>query len=218
MKNCPSCKIKFNTSEEQCPLCQNLLKGHGSNDVFPTNIKFKTDSAIFKTLLFISAVITILSIFIELYFSNSLKYTMLIFGGLISNLFVVYFILKNNQNVLKMVEKYGLLLVMLTLLWYIATKEVIITNYVIPLLCIFELVFILISFMVMKRNYVVNHLSLILLNIFLQFLPILLVLLGWTTYDFLSYISFVCALIIMVGLLIFFHDEIKSELKKIFDI
>lgn len=218
MKKCTSCKISFNTSEELCPLCQNKLKGNKYDNIFPVNIRLKTNELIYKILVFISLATVILSTFIELYLSKNIRYTFIIFEAIVTNLVIVYFILKNHQNVLKMFEKYGLFLVILTLLWYFITKSVIITNYIIPSLCIFELVFNLITFIVLKHNYIVNFLGLLLINVILLIVPILLVLFGCTTFKLLSYICFVAALIIIVGLLIFYFDEIKEEFIKIFNV
>ena len=78
MKRCNKCKINFNTRDNICPLCQNNLIGTNDEDIFPENINLKTNTLILKSLLFISLSTTIISIFIELYVSSSLHYTLFI--------------------------------------------------------------------------------------------------------------------------------------------
>ena len=218
MKICNNCHIKFNTDETLCPLCQNELVGKNIERIFPINIRLKTNTTILKILLFISLVTSIIVGFIELCISKQLHYTWFVLGGLLTNYILVYFILKNKQNVLNLFGKYGLTLILLSLIWYIATKNTIITNFIIPSICIFELLFNLITFIILKSNYLVNYLNIILLNILLLILPMILILLRCTTFNILSYICFVLALIILLGLIMFYFSEIKNELKKLFNI
>lgn len=218
MKKCTNCNIKFNIEEQYCPLCQNKLLGKCTEKVFPSNVRLKTNVFILKLLFFVSLVLIIISGFIELYVSGKIYYSLFIIGGLLTNYIIVYYILKNKENVLNLFGKYGLILIILSFIWYVATKNVIITNYIIPFFSIFELIFNVVSFIILKNNYIVNYLKLILLNILLLILPVILLLFKCTTYNLLSYICFLFALIILVGLIIFYFDEIKMEFKKIFNI
>lgn len=218
MKKCNSCNIEFNTSEKICPLCQNKLIGKEEYLVFPENIRFNTSNLIFKIVLFSSFVIAIISGFIELNIHPSLNYTFYISFSLFTNLCIVYFILKNASNILKMLEKYGVTLIVLTLIWYFVTREKVIPNYIIPTIALFELIFNFICGIILKRTYLTRYSGLILLNLFLLFLPIFLVLFGLTTNSLMSYICLVCGLITIVGLAIFYHDEIKEELTKLFNL
>ena len=218
MKKCNKCNIKFNTTETICPLCQNKLEKESIDKVFPTNIRLKTNAIILKCLLFISLAISIIAGAIELYISNNLYYCLFIIGGLFTNYVFLYFILKNKENVLNFFGKCGVVLILLSLIWYIATKNTIITNFIIPSICIFELLFNLITFIVLKRNYVVNYFNLIILNVLLLIVPLILILLNCTTFNLLSYICFILDIIVLIGLVIFYFDDIKTELNKLFNI
>lgn len=218
MKKCASCNIDFNTNEELCPLCQNKLTGINKTKVFPTNIRLRTNIIILKWLLFISIVISIIVTFIEFYTSHKIWYSLFIIGGLFTNYIIIHYILKYKENILKLFGKYGVILITLSLIWYIATKNTFITNFIIPTFCILELLFNVITFIVLRTNYLVKHLNLILLNILLVLVPMALILFKCTTFDILSYISILFALIVLVGLVIFYFDEIKIEMKKIFNI
>lgn len=218
MKKCNSCNIEFNTIEKLCPLCQNKLSGESKNIVFPKNIRLNTNTLILKILLFSSVVICILSSFLELYVMGVLKYNIYVYLGFITNYCVIYFILKNSKNILGMIERYGIVLITFTLIWYFVTKSHIITNYIIPSIALFELVFNLIIGIILRKNYLIKYSGLILVNIILLILPVLLVLFGLTTNNLMSYICLTFALITISGLLIFFLDDIKEELSKIFNI
>jgi len=218
MKKCNSCKIEFNTSENLCPLCQNQLMGNCENDVFPKNVRFSTNSLILKLLLFCSIVVALIVGFIEVYNTHALKYTLYTSLGLITNFCVIYFILKNYQNVLKMFGKYGFILIVLILIWYFVTKNTIIMDYIVTSICLLELLFNFVTGLVLKRSYLVKYSSIIVMNIFLLILPSIFVLFGFITNPIMAYICLVFALITIAGLFIFCFDDIKEELSKIFNI
>ena len=218
MKECKSCNIKFSTNEELCPLCQNKLVGSCKETVFPTITIFKAKSLLLKILLFASLTIIILSSFIEIYITNQLCVTMFITGGLLSNYAVISYILKNRQNVLELIGKNGLFTVTLLICWYFYTKQTVLTNYVIPIICLSELAFNSIIFIILRKNYLVNYFKIIILNLILLLIPILLITLGFTTHNLLSYICFALALIVLSGMLIFYFEQVKEELKKIFNV
>ena len=218
MKKCNSCKIEFNTSEKLCPLCQNQLVGECENEVFPKNIRFTANSLILKIVLFISVVIALIVGFIEVYNMHSLKYTCYTSLGLITNFCVIYFILKNYQNVLKMLGKYGFILIVLILICYFVTKNTIIMDYIVTSICLLELLFNFITGLVLKRSYLVKYSNIIVMNIFLLILPSIFVALGFITNPIMAYICLIFALITIAGLFIFCFDDIKEELSKIFNV
>ncbi len=218
MKKCRECNIYFHTKEELCPLCQNKLVGNCKEKIFPTITIFREKSLLLKILLFTSLSIIILSTFIELYISNKLCVTIFITGGLLSNYAVIFYILKNRQNVLELIGKNGLFLVTLLILWYLYTKQSVITNYVIPIICLLELGFNSIVFIILRKSYLVNYFKLIILNLILLLIPIILIILGLTTHNLLSYICFALALIVLSGIFIFYFEQVKEELKKIFNV
>ena len=218
MKECEACKIKFNTNEKYCPICHNPLKGECNDTVFPLNTKYKESSMLLKILLFLSITILLIFNFLELYETKSIHYSLYIGLGLITNYITVLHIVKNYQNLYKMMGKYGTIVVALLLVWYFLTKRPVITNYVIPIVCILELVFNFLIGVVIKDRYIFKYSGQLLMNLFLLLVPVILVLFKLTTKNFLSYICCLLCIISIIGLLIFFLQEIKEELSKIFNI
>ena len=164
--------------------------------------------------------ITILLIFsfIEIIIFDSLKISLYVSLGLLSNFIIVYFILKNYKNIYNILGKYGIIINILLIIWYLVTKTTIITNYIIPSICIIELLSNVVFEIILRKNYLVKYSSQILMNIFLLLLPLILVVLKFTTNNILSYICLLLSIISIVELVIFFYDDIKEELKKIFNV
>ena len=218
MKKCNACNINFNTRERYCPLCQNFLIGKTEELFFPENIRLKTNSMILKILLFSSLVMILLFGFFEILLASKIKITLYVSLGLITNYIIFYFNLKNYQNIYRMFGKYGFMIIVLLLIWYFFTKYKVITNYIIPSIAIAELLFNFIVGLILRKNYIIKYSAQILMNIFLLFLPIILVGLDLTTNNIMSYICCLCSVISIISLLIFFFDDIKDELLKIFNI
>jgi len=218
MKICQSCNIEFNTNEKMCPLCQNFLEGETKELAFAQNIRYKTNSLILKLLLFISVVIFLICAFIEISISGIIDWSIYVILGLATNYIIVYFILKNYQNTFKMFAKYGLIIVLLLIMWYLYTKTTIITNYIIPIVCLLELIFNLVIGLILRRNYILKYTNQLILNTILCLVPIVLVNLQFTTNNVLSYICSLCSIITIIGMLIFFYDDIKEEITKLFNI
>ena len=150
--------------------------------------------------------------------TNKLHISMYIGLSLITNYVVMYYILKNYQNTYRMIGRYGLIIILLLAIWYLITKSPIITNYIIPSICISELIFNLIVSIIIRKNYFVRYSSQIVLNLFLLILTILMVVFKLTTYNLLTYIYWLLSTISIVGILIFFNDDIKDEFRKNFNI
>ena len=218
MRKCNSCNIEFNINDNHCPLCQNILMGTSEDVLFPKNIRYKTNSLILKILLFISIVVILIVGFIELISYDKLNVTSYVSMALMTNYVVVYFILKNFQNIYHILGKYGIIVTTLLLIWYAVTKTKIITNYIIPGVCIFELISTSVLGIILRKNYFINYTGQILMNIFLLFIPIILVALNLTTNNLMSYICCLLSIITIIGLLIFFFDDILDELNKIFNL
>ena len=218
MKKCNSCNIEFNTKENYCPLCQNILEGETYDNLFPENIRYKANSLVLKIILFISLVIFLISGFIELLASNKLSITLIIGLALLTNYIAIAFILSNYQNIYRMFGKYGLIIIILLIIWYIFIRNKIITNYIIPSVCILELIFNFVIGLIFRKNYLIKYSGQMVMNLFLLLLPIILVVLKQTSNNIMSYICCLLSIISISGLLIFFYEDIKEELKKIFNI
>jgi hypothetical protein len=218
MKKCISCNIEFNTHEKLCPLCQNVLIGSCADLKFPINTRKKTNALIKKIVLFSSITIFLVFAFIEYITLNNFKITSYIGVGLISNYVIMSLILKNYHNIYKVFGKYGLTIILLLIIWYLLIKSPIITNYIIPSVCIFELMFNLVVGLLLRKNYYIKYSQQIIMNIFLLILPIIFVLLKLTTNNIMSYICCLLSIISITGFLIFLYDDIKEELTKLFNI
>ena len=216
MKKCSKCMIEFNDNLKICPLCQSELYGNNTNCVFP-KLNYKKNKLLYKILLFVSFCIGILFAFIEYNMHSSLYITKYVIFGLITNYVLIKFIHNNYKNVLKMMNGYFFVLIILFLLWFWITKSLIITTYLVPVLCIIIFIFNSITLLVLKDSYLIKFVKTILLDCLVGLIPLLLVYFKLTTFDLLSYICVLLDIIVFIGLLIFCKDNVIEEIKKIFN-
>lgn len=217
MKKCNSCNILFNTNEKLCPLCQNKLLGN-SKSVFPINYRYKTVTMINKIILFLSISIAIICSFIDLLLNSQITWSFVVILVLITNHIVTQTILRSYKDTLSMLGKYGVVIMIILFIWYFYTKNTIITNYIIPAVCIAELLFTAVLSIILRNSYVLRYIRLILLNIFISIIPTVLVLFNLTTYNILAYIASIISLLVLTALIIFYYEELKDELNRIFNI
>lgn len=216
MLKCNKCNVKYNGNLKYCPLCQNKLMGTATNSVFPI-IKKKKDSILNKIFMFVSLIVGIIFSFIEYVITHKLEISKFVILGLITNYILIKFILNNYKNVLKMINKYFIVILFILFMWYLVTKYILITTYLIPILCLIIFAFNTIIMIILKDDYVIKYTKTILLDCLIGLIPLILVNFGLSECKILSYVCVIFDLIIFIGLIIFYRDYIIEELKKIFN-
>ncbi len=216
MKKCNKCLIKFTGDLERCPLCKEELTGEATPSIFP-KLHNKKSRLLYKVLFFVSFSVGVLFTFLEYTITKSFTISKYVILGLINNYILIRFILNNYKNVLKMINRYFKLILILIFLWYIMTKSLIITTYIIPIMCIIILVFNCISMIILKDKYIIKYAKTITLDCIISLLPLLLVMFKLSIFALLSYICTIIDLLVFVGLIVFCKDHIIEEIKKIFN-
>ena len=216
MKKCNSCNILFNTTEKVCPLCQNKLIGNAEG-VFPINYRYKKSVMLTKIILFFSLVIGIICSFIDYQLNSEMTWSIAVILALITNFIITFSILKSYKDTLGMMGKYGMVLMIIFFIWYFYTKEPVITNYLIPLLCLIEQGFSLIIGAIMRNTYIFRYFKIILLNLILSMIPMGLVYFDLVTKPLLAYICAFVSIITLIGIIIFYFEDLKDELSRIFN-
>lgn len=212
MKKCNNCHISLNTNYEYCPFCQDKLEGK-SFSYYP-KYKRRKSSKVFRIIVYISIIMAIITSFIDYQINSYLTWSLYCLLGLLSNIIITYYIFNSEKDIHKSLIGYGLVLILISIIWYYLTEFTYITNYVIPILCITIMLYTsFISFFTKVKP--LTYLS---VNMLVVIEPILLVLRRYTTNNILCYLSILTFIIIFIRLYFFHHDELKEELIKIFRI
>lgn len=213
MRKCNKCKISYTGNINRCPLCQGKLIGEKEESPFPKIHEHKT-TVLHKILLFTTISIGVIFAFLEYLIHKDFIITKYAVFGLLTIYILVIAVIKKYKNILKMMNRYFIIILILVFLWFLITKSLIITTYIIPILCIVILIFNNITMLVLKDSYIDKFLNVILLDCLIGFIPALLMFLNLVTSVILTYTCLLLDILIFIGLIIFCYDKIIEELTK----
>ncbi len=215
MKTCNNCNINIDTPSIKCPICGSILVGNDKDTTYP---KIKKKYTTFnKVLLFILAVTMIINVYLDLQIYGHITWSRYVIFGCVAFYFMVMTILKSKRNPMGLLTGYAFFFVLLLLVFFFLTKFYVITNFVIPILCLTELIISIFYALINKNKYVKKYLNVIVTNMLVSFIPFGLMVFKLTTFNVLVNISYVLSIISFVGLIIFDYDDLKDELSKIFN-
>ena len=215
MKTCNNCNINIDTPAVKCPICGSILVGN-SKDTTYKKIK-KKYTTFSRILMFILAVTMIINVYLDLQLMGHITWSKYVIFGCIVFYLVVRSIIRSHRNPMSLLTGYAFLLVVLLLVFFWLTKFYVITDFIIPILCLTELIISIFYALVIKNKYVKKYLSVIVTNMLVSFIPFGLMIFHLTTFNILVNISYVLSIISFVGLIIFDYDDLKDELSKIFN-
>ena len=170
-----------------------------------------------RILMFILAVTMIINVYLDLQLMGHITWSKYVIFGCIVFYLVVRSIIRSHRNPMSLLTGYAFLLVVLLLVFFWLTKFYVITDFIIPILCLTELIISIFYALVIKNKYVKKYLSVIVTNMLVSFIPFGLMIFHLTTFNILVNISYVLSIISFVGLIIFDYDDLKDELSKIFN-
>jgi hypothetical protein len=215
MKTCNNCNINIDTPSVKCPICGSILVGKDKDTTYPrVKKKYTTFNRI---LMFILSVIMIINVYLDLQLTNHITWSKYVVFGCAVFYIVVRSIIRSHRNPMSLLTGYAFLLVVLLLIFFWLTKFYVITNFIIPILCLTELIISVFYALVVKNKYIKKYLSVIVTNMLVSFIPFGLMIFKSTTFNVLVNISYVLSIISFVGLIIFDYDDLKDELSKIFN-
>ena len=103
--------------------------------------------------------------------------------GLVVNYLFVRNILVHTPDFLRVVVRYFLILLAIAALWYLITRNPVVTTFVIPGICLVALVFDAVLVAVFRGTFVSGYAKYLLFDVVLGLIPLALVALGLTTWD-----------------------------------
>lgn len=212
---CNNCGVTVNTPSKYCPICSNKLKHKGTNTIYP-GIKRKSNIYL-KSLLLISLIITLICGYIDYLINNKLTFSSYVGLFLLSNYITLFYIFKSYKDLFKLLGRYGTILMLILFIWYMFTGIKFITNFLIPILCIVELLFVDIFLFIIKRKHIRKYLGILIANVIVSFVPILLIVLNMIDFYYLAHIAMILSLVNILILVIFDFSDLKEEILMFFN-
>ena len=212
---CSNCGVTVNTPSKYCPICSNKLKHKGTNTIYPM-IKRK-GNVYLKTILLLSLIITLICGYIDYEINKKFTFSAYVGLALLSNYITLFYIFKSYKDLFKLLGRYGTILMIILFIWYMYTGLKTLTNFVIPILCIVELLFADIYLFIVKRRHIKKYLGILVANIVVSFVPLLLIVLKLIDFDYIAHAAMILSIVNILILVIFDFSDLKEELLMFFN-
>ncbi|MBS5450334.1 MAG: reverse gyrase [Coriobacteriia bacterium] len=216
MRRCDKCGIDVAGDLDLCPLCQARLSGEPSRAPFPRNQVRRSGAMALRVLAFVTGlgVLALIFLGLMLHLPGGIVATGCV--ALLVNYAFVRHMLMHTPDFLRLVVRYFLILLLLAFVWFALTGNLVVTTYVIPSICLLALVFDAVLVCVFRGTFVSGYAKYLLFDVVLGICPLALVATGLTTWDILAYVSALVACVLLLALVVFMHERLVAELRKLF--
>ncbi|WP_225742790.1 DUF6320 domain-containing protein [Marinilactibacillus sp. Marseille-P9653] len=222
MNPCPHCKTIVKGEWSECPLCGKqivkLEQAEVASDPFPAIPLRFNRARITKLLTLISVVAIVIYFLVQWLWSFEFFGLDYVVFGIMSMWMVVLIIIRKRRNITKGILYLILLLSGISLYFdFINDWSGWSITYSIPIICIFALVAMFLAIQMVRldtEEYVLYLQAAALLG----FIPLIFLLLGWTTQPLPSLISFMISTMMFWSVIILQGKEIRRTLRKIVDV
>lgn len=215
MKRCDTCRLGVAGNLDRCPLCGSVLEGTASESGFPANKVRKKSMAALEIL----AVITVF---------GAVALFMAFVGGplglrgmvsadcaLAVNFLFVRSILIHNPDFMRIVQRYFLVLIAISAIWFAIVQDTDITTYIIPSISILCLVMNAVLLIVFKGSFVQGYAKYIIFEVVLGAVPAVFLPFRLVSWPYLAYASLGLAVALTLLLLILARQQISDEIRKL---
>ena len=141
MKRCEKCGVQFSGDLDRCPLCQAELSGDASPAVFPRNEVRKSGAIALAVLAFATGACLLVMLFLGHLLQLPGDIVVTVCVGLVVNYLFVRNILTHTPDFLRVVARYFLVLLAIAAIWFLVSRNPVVTTFVIPGICLVALVF-----------------------------------------------------------------------------
>ncbi|MBE6148347.1 MAG: hypothetical protein E7167_02495 [Firmicutes bacterium] len=215
MKQCKKCNILLDVMTNNCPLCNSEIddiKNFKSSYPFISDIINKHFFR--KIILFLVCLTSLIVLVLNYFLTPTIKWSMFVILQLFLSYYIFYNILNGRKKVIKSLLALNVIVSSISVFWDVYTGfHGWSTNYVLPSLCIsygaFMLLLRFIDYFAFREssNYIY-------LNICLEFVPMILVYLGYAKLNVLIYLSSIFCVLNLLILVIFDGSDLKEDILK----
>lgn len=216
MARCEQCKVNIEDDKNRCPLCGSVISNQSKGeDIFPFIPTIYEEFNLFiRILIFISIVIAVLSMSINLIFTKDGRWYLLVIAALLCFWISFIFIIKKKDNIPKTIVWQVVIITTLAVIWdYSMGYKGWSINYILPSICTVAMVLMALASKILKL-YVGDYIVYLLIDGLFGLIPIVFLLIGDLDVTFPSIICVAGSVISISALMIFKGGEMKEELNK----
>ena len=220
MNKCKFCNVFIKDDTEQCPLCGGVLEINekGVNSYPDVLKKEKAISFVFRLMLFIAIVVSVICIGINYTFKVSVQWSLIVAVSLVYVLIILYMFVKEDAGY--RVRTYVIAsagVALLVVIDYVLGFYRWSLTFVFPAVIVYFDIALIVLMIVNRRNwqsYILHFISMFLVSI----VPIIFYLVGIITFPYVAQIAFALSLFVTLGVVILGGSRAKNELYRRFHI
>ncbi len=216
MMRCGKCGVEFSGELDRCPLCQAELTGTPEPAAFPRNEVRTSGTVALAVLAFVTGACLLVMLFLGRLLALPGDIVLTVCLGLVVNYLFVRNILLHSPDFLRVVARYFLVLIAIAAVWFAVSRDLLVTTYVVPGICMIALVFDTVLVAVFRGTFVSGYAKYLLFDVALGLIPLALAAAGLTTWDVPAYASALTASVFLLGLLAFTRKQLLAEVRKLF--
>lgn len=206
MRHCRKCNLDFTGDLDKCPLCQAELSGEATPSAFPRNEVQKSGVVALAVLGFATGASLLAMLFLGYLLALPGDIVISVCLALALNYLFVRNIITHSPDFLRVVARYFLILLAIAALWFLITRNLAVTTFVIPGICLTALVVDTVLLAVFRGTFVTGYAKYLLFDVAL----------GLTTWDVPAVVSALTASVFLLGLLVFVRKQLIAEIRKLF--
>jgi hypothetical protein len=191
------------------------MTGQAEPSVFPQNKVRRSGVMALEVLAFVTGMALLAMLFIGYLISLSPGFVGTVCLALAMNYLFVRNIIIRNPDFLRVVIRYFLVLLAVSLLWFLLTGNLLVTTFVIPGICLVALVFDTILIVIFRGTFVSGYAKYLLFDVMLGLAPMILIVLDLTTWEMLAYISALVSSVFLLWILVFMRQQLVAEVRKL---
>ncbi|WP_148401439.1 DUF6320 domain-containing protein [Bifidobacterium gallicum] len=212
-----ACDVDYTGHIERCPLCQSDLVGDAVPGVLPRQIPFlKPRRLATQLLLFITGVVIVLIVFFAYQFHWDWPDVIAsLFSWLVLMLLVVNAV-AHDVRPLRLCFRLPYLILLASLVWLLFTRNLIITQFVIPITWLASFAYDAVVLVVLRDRAIDRYFKYLIFDIIMGAVLLVMIPLGWAPWHLLVVINAAVAAIMLLSLVIFAHRQIGDNFHRQF--
>ncbi len=220
MKFCNNCNVSVQGKRKICPLCQGRLTGDkATEEIFPEiSFIYREHSSFFKVMLFVSIIIATVSAAINILIPDSGAWALFILGGLGSAWASFITLINQRKNIPKNIVYQVMTISVIVLIWdFLTGWKGWSINYVIPLVCVFAMIFMVVISKI-RKLHIEDYILYIIIDGLFGIVPVIFIIFGFLDVLYPSVICISTSIISLSVIIIFEDESLISEIKRRFHV
>lgn len=216
MKHCAKCDLDFTGDLDRCPLCGSSLEGKAVPAVFPENKLLGPKKAARRSLIALTLAGLLLVILAGIGAGASIVTIIAGCAAVLVSYVFIRNVVVHSPSFLRIVQRYFLVLIVLALLFVLATGDTNVATYLVPALSVIALLTNAVLVVLFRNTFVQGYAKYLLYELALGIVPLVLLAAGLITWPIPAIVTALVTLLLLILMLTLTRKQLAAEMRKLF--